>query len=40
MSGGRRASKAAARPLEVEAKEEVKPWCYVCGREADRVVVA
>ena len=30
----------ARRRLEVEAREEVKPWCYLCGREADRVVVA
>ena len=32
--------RADARRLGVEAKEEVKPWCYLCGRESDRVVVA
>lgn len=23
---------------QIVTKEEVKPWCYVCGRSADKVV--
>jgi hypothetical protein len=25
---------------QIVTEEEVKPWCYVCGRIVDKVVVA
>jgi len=24
--------------INIEAKTEIKPWCYVCGRTVDKVV--
>jgi Zn finger protein HypA/HybF involved in hydrogenase expression len=24
---------------QIVTKEEVKPWCYVCGRVVDKVIV-
>jgi len=26
--------------INVETKEEVKPWCYMCGRIVDKVIEA